>query len=315
MFSAFSEVVFGGEKGSSMEGSGKSKKAAPPSNITSRGSGSSSRRQRSVDNKENSDGSAKLNKQVETLKNDLLVKDSVIDALSARLAHLEDDDMNAKSSGTNGNRQQSLGGGTIVHRQHVMPVDQHIVGNDSVFTKRIETRESVLTNRILDSIDKPEKSRGQELAEKMIEACQNSSAHMQYLNSKEFADDLMIVCEEIECMLEDEPRVIFLQSPCYVFGDIHGNLEDLQFFADNVWKMGMNLTAGKFLFLGDYVDRGMQSLECTAYLFSLKLLYPHKIFMLRGNHETRDVNGWEEHYGEKSFIRQCKDRFGAHVGR
>lgn len=47
--------------------------------------------------------------------------------------------------------------------------------------------------------------------------------------------------------------------------------QDLHFFADNIWKLGMNLTAGKFLFLGDYVDRGLLGLECLAYLFSLKV--------------------------------------------
>jgi diadenosine tetraphosphatase ApaH/serine/threonine PP2A family protein phosphatase len=115
-------------------------------------------------------------------------------------------------------------------------------------------------------------------------------------------------------VFEAESRVLYLESPAYVFGDTHGNLEDLHFFSDNLWRLGMNLCAGKFLFLGDYVDRGMSSLEVVTYLIALKTLYPDKVFMLRGNHETRDVNGWEEHYGDRSFIAQCKNRFGPVTG-
>ncbi|KAK1941611.1 Serine/threonine-protein phosphatase BSU1 [Phytophthora citrophthora] len=100
----------------------------------------------------------------------------------------------------------------------------------------------------------------------------------------------------------------------YVFGDIHGNWADLNFFARNIWHLGLELTAGSLLFLGDYVDRGSSSLECTAYLFAHKLLYPGKVFLLRGNHETRAVNGLEAHYGSGCLLAQCKTRFGASEG-
>ena len=158
------------------------------------------------------------------------------------------------------------------------------------------------------------RTREEILAERFLSVFQNPEDFLTYLSSEEFADDLAVVCQAVSVVLESEPRCSFLQSPVYVIGDIHGNLEDLHFFADNVWKLGVDLTAGKFLFLGDYVDRGLSSLECVAYLFGLKLLYPNKVFLLRGNHETRNVNGWEQHYKDKSFLYQCKMRFGTEKG-
>jgi Calcineurin-like phosphoesterase len=153
-----------------------------------------------------------------------------------------------------------------------------------------------------------------EIVQRILTMFQSPTNSMDYLCSKQFAQDLFTLCKSLNKVLEREPRCVFISSPCYVFGDIHGNIEDLHFFSDNLWKLGMSLAAGNFLFLGDYVDRGLNCLETIAYLFAMKFTLPNKVFLLRGNHETRDVNGWEEHYHERSFIYQCRYRFGNDIG-
>jgi len=136
-----------------------------------------------------------------------------------------------------------------------------------------------------------------------------------YCKSNLFADHLLELCDKACKVFEEESRLLRIESPVYVFGDLHGNFEDTQFFAENTWPMGMELTAGRFLFLGDYVDRGENGLEVLAYLLSQKIQLPDKVFLIRGNHETRQVNGWEEHYRDGSFIVQCRSRFGEEKGQ
>jgi hypothetical protein len=202
----------------------------------------------------------------------------------------------------------------IMKREHDVKGLQHVISDKGRITKQIGTRGSLLTTNILESIEEEEKNKSQIIAERFLHVFQNPVDHLEYLQSVEFACDLKHVCATVSDIFSEESRCLYMQSPVYVFGDIHGNLEDLHFFSDNLWKLGMDLTAGQFLFLGDYVDRGMSCLECVAYLFGLKILYPKKIKLLRGNHETRDVNGWVEHYRDKSFLYQCKERFGRELG-
>lgn len=152
------------------------------------------------------------------------------------------------------------------------------------------------------------------VADRVATAFVDPVQSLPYLHSIQFGADLVELSAQVCAVLESEPRCLSISSPAYVFGDIHGNYTDLRFFADTMWPMGLGLTPGSFLFLGDYVDRGHSSLECVAYLFAQKLLHPNKLFLIRGNHETRAINGLEAHYGSGCFLAQCKSRFGTEEG-
>ncbi|MES1909674.1 MAG: hypothetical protein MHM6MM_002375 [Cercozoa sp. M6MM] len=90
-----------------------------------------------------------------------------------------------------------------------------------------------------------------------------------------------------------------------VFGDVHGQYEELMALFDAFQSpepQTGDLDSTKYVFLGDYVDRGKRQLECLALLCALKILYPERIFLLRGNHESTKLNG---SYG---FSRECRNR-------
>ena len=107
------------------------------------------------------------------------------------------------------------------------------------------------------------------------------------------------------------PRVSAL--PTKIFGSLHGQLVDLlsffKFYAAPLSDLNKgDLSYSQYVFLGDYVDRGATSLELLCLLFSLKLLHPTNILLLRGAHDNRHVNA---HCG---FRKECETRLGAAYG-
>ena len=91
-----------------------------------------------------------------------------------------------------------------------------------------------------------------------------------------------------------------LDDDIFVIGDIHGNLKSLY----TIIQIVKEHNPKKVIFLGDLVDRGPFQLECLLFVLILKIIEPERYYILRGNHETEEVN---KNYG---FYQDFNRRFG-----
>eukprot|EP01065_Artemidia_motanka_P028417 TRINITY_DN3373_c0_g3_i3.p1 TRINITY_DN3373_c0_g3~~TRINITY_DN3373_c0_g3_i3.p1 ORF type:complete len:610 (+),score=193.65 TRINITY_DN3373_c0_g3_i3:77-1906(+) len=132
---------------------------------------------------------------------------------------------------------------------------------------------------------------------------------------KDYATRCLQLCTHAQRLLQKDPLLLRLRSPMYIFGDIHGNFGDLYYFMQRLVAFGeISYTGTSFLFLGDYVDRGEHGVECVVYLLCCKLLAPHQVWLLRGNHESPEVNGDMSQYGDLSFRHECLRKFPGRAG-
>lgn len=113
------------------------------------------------------------------------------------------------------------------------------------------------------------------------------------------------LCQNVIGLLDAQEKLIKINSPAYVIGDIRGNFDDLLKMERLLWP-SVPILSSNYIFLGNYVN-GSWSVESVLFLLALKVCCPNKFFLLRGQCEVRANQ-------RTSFLQECVTKYGQQHG-
>ena len=127
-------------------------------------------------------------------------------------------------------------------------------------------------------------------------------------------NEIQSLIEEVIPIISKEDSLIKIRSPCKIFGNIYGVYNDLMRYFESYGNPSDSIQNGdinvmQYIFLGDFCDRGLYSLEVVLLLFALKVKYPNFIYLVRGHHEDRKINEFYD------LGQECKQRLNDEIDK
>ena len=168
--------------------------------------------------------------------------------------------------------------------------NKHEIKNDNKYDKKEQNINKVNSN---------EKPSINKILEKLLSVKGNKPGFQVDLKEEE----IKFVIDKSLPIIKAQKVLVELEAPLKICGDIHGQYYDLLRIFEH-WGYPNKYD---YLFLGNYVDFGKQSLEVICLLLCYKIKYPNKITLLRGNHESSVTN---RIYG---FYDECKERYNVGI--
>jgi serine/threonine-protein phosphatase 2A catalytic subunit len=114
-------------------------------------------------------------------------------------------------------------------------------------------------------------------------------------------NEIKSLCAKATELFREEPNVVPVRAPVTLVGDVHGQFHDVL----ELFKIGGPCPDTNYCFMGDYVDRGYYSVECVALVVAMKVRFPKRVTLTRGNHESRQIT---QVYG---FYDECLRKYGS----
>jgi hypothetical protein len=124
----------------------------------------------------------------------------------------------------------------------------------------------------------------------IVESARNAGA-TEFMQLIRQADHMLEEDRRMECIAGGRMTSGLLEindlENLVVIGDIHGDCKSLfQILCNISYREFLSKPLNKLVFLGDYIDRGIDSISIVYSVSYLKSKYPDSVILMRGNHEA-----------------------------